>query len=195
MKIVSAEFVLSAAGPEQWPREGLAEAAFSGRSNVGKSSLINALVRRHKLARTSSTPGQTRSINFFRVNGKYMFADLPGFGYAKVAKEERRRWRRMVESYLAAREELRAVVLIMDLRRTPGAEERELIGFLTSHGIPPLLVATKADKLSRNRRVKPLRELGQALGIAPDRIVIFSAVTGEGMEELWKRLLELLSPR
>jgi GTP-binding protein len=195
MKIVSAEFVAAAGSPAQCPREGLPEAAFAGRSNVGKSSLINTLVRRNKLARTSSTPGRTRTINFFRVNGQYMFADLPGFGYARVPREQRRQWRSMVESYLAERDELRAVVLIMDLRRAPGEDERKLIGFLTAHGIPPLLVATKADKLGANQRVKPLRELGRALGMAPDQIILFSAATGEGVDELWKRLLELMKPR
>jgi GTP-binding protein len=192
MKIVSAEFVMSADDPCRYPGEGLPEVAFAGRSNVGKSSLINALVNRKRLARVSSTPGRTRLINFHRINNKYMFADLPGYGWARVSKKERERWKRMVETYLASREELKAAVLIMDLRRTPREDELDLIGFLTGHGITPVLVATKADKLGRTKRVKPLRETAETLGVAPATVISFSAVTGEGREALWRKLRELM---
>jgi len=195
MKITAAEFLSSAERPEHYPQEGLPEAAFAGRSNVGKSSLINALVQRKKLARTSSTPGRTRAINFFRVNDQYMFADLPGFGYAKVSKAERGRWREMVETYLRTRAELRTVVLIMDIRRTPAAEEIDLIGFLTAQGLTPLLVATKADKLGKNQRLRPLKQTAEALGIPAANIVTFSAASGEGRDALWNRLKALLDPR
>lgn len=195
MKVLSAEFVISAFAPEQCPGERLPEAAFAGRSNVGKSSLINSLLNRRKLARVSSTPGQTRAINFYRVNERYMFADLPGFGFAKVSQEERRSWRRMVETYLAGREELRAVVLIMDIRRVPGPEEKDLIGFLTAQGVAPVLAATKADKLGKTRRAKPLKEMGDALGVAPGSILVYSAVSGEGKDALWSKLLALMGQR
>lgn len=192
IKVVSAEFVGSAKEPSVYPREGLPEVAFAGRSNVGKSSLINVLVRRKKLARTSSTPGHTRALNFYRVNGRYVFCDLPGYGYAKVNKQERGQWKGMVETYFKARDELCAVVIIMDLRRKPGQEELDLIGFLTGEGITPLLVATKADKLGRTKRVKPMREMAKALGIPASSMVVFSAHTGEGRDALWKRLIELM---
>lgn len=192
IKVVSAEFVGSAKEPSVYPREGLPEVAFAGRSNVGKSSLINVLVRRKKLARTSSTPGHTRALNFYRVNGRYVFCDLPGYGYAKVNKQERGQWKGMVETYFKARDELCAVVIIMDLRRKPGQEELDLIGFLTGEGITPLLVATKADKLGRTKRVKPMREMAKALGIPVESMVVFSAHTGEGRDALWKRLIELM---
>jgi GTP-binding protein len=192
MKIVSADFVTSAEEPSHYPGEGLPEVAFAGRSNVGKSSLINTLVNRKRLARVSSTPGHTRLINFHRINNKYMFADLPGYGYAKVSKKERERWKRMVETYLVSRQELKAAVLIMDLRRTPRADELDLIGFLTGNGITPVLVATKADKLGKTKRVKPLKEMAKALGIAPEAIIAFSMVTGEGRDALWRKLRELM---
>ena len=192
MKIVSAEFVKTAKDPSGYPDEGLPEVAFAGRSNVGKSSLINVMVRRKKLARTSSTPGHTRALNFYRINGRCMFCDLPGYGYAKVTKKERQQWQGMVEAYLKSRDELKAVVIIMDLRRKPGQEELDLIGFLTGEGITPLLIATKADKLGKTKRVKPLRDMAKALGIPSQSIMVFSARSGEGRETLWKRLVELM---
>ncbi|OGP59096.1 MAG: hypothetical protein A2V67_08120 [Deltaproteobacteria bacterium RBG_13_61_14] len=190
MKITSAEFVTTAIDPAGWPREGLPEAAFLGRSNVGKSSLINCLVGRKSLARTSSTPGRTRALNFFRVNGQWMFADLPGYGYANVSKEMRKGWQKLVEQYLQERKELRVAVLILDLRRPAGDDERDLIGWLSGQGLPFLLVATKADKLSRSQRQKAQAELAHGLGTRPDQIALFSARTREGREELCRRLLE-----
>jgi GTP-binding protein len=192
MKITSAEFVTTATGRSGWPAAGLPEAAFLGRSNVGKSSLLNCLVNRRGLARTSSTPGRTREINFFRVNQKWIFADLPGYGYAKVSREMRNNWQAMVEDYLTGREQLKAAVLIQDLRRPPGPEERDLLAWLSGRGIPFLLVATKADKLGRGERHRALLALGQGLGLSPDQITPFSATTREGRDELWKRLLKWL---
>ena len=192
MKITSAEFVTTATGRSGWPAAGLPEAAFLGRSNVGKSSLLNCLVNRRGLARTSSTPGRTREINFFRVNQKWSFADLPGYGYAKVSREMRNNWQAMVEDYLTGRKQLKAAVLIQDLRRPPGPEERDLLAWLSGRGIPFLLVATKADKLGRSERHRALLALGQGLGLGPDQITPFSATTREGRDELWKRLLKWL---
>jgi len=192
MKITSADFITTAADRSGWPAENLPEVAFLGRSNVGKSSLLNCLVNRNALARTSSTPGRTRQINFFRVNQKWIFADLPGYGYARVSREMRKSWQAMVEDYLASREQLKAAVLILDLRRNPGDEERDLLGWLSARGIPFLLVATKADKLGKNERQKALAALGRGLGVSPTQVTPFSAHTREGREELWGRLLKLL---
>jgi len=190
MKIISADFIKSAADRSGWPEEGLPEFAFLGRSNVGKSSLINCLVGRQSLARTSSTPGRTRMINFFRINSRLIFADLPGFGYAKVSLAERKSWQEMVETYLAGREPLQAAVLILDLRREPGEAERDLIRWLEDREVPCLLVATKADKLSRGQQRPALLALAQALRVNPDQVTLFSAPTREGRDELWKRLLQ-----
>ncbi len=189
MRVVNAEFIKSAASRSGYPDEGLPEVAFGGRSNVGKSSLINKLLNRKRLARVSGKPGHTRLLNFYRVNGRVVFTDLPGYGFARVSAKERESWKRMVEEYLLTRDELKAVVLIMDIRRTPGAEEEELIGFLTANGIAPILAVTKADKLGKTKRTKPLRELASRLGISPGQVAVFSAHTGEGREELWKKIL------
>jgi GTP-binding protein len=192
MKIKTADFVLSANSPSHYPGEGLPEIAFAGRSNVGKSSLINKLVNRKALAKTSGKPGHTRMINFFRVNNRYMFVDLPGYGFAKVAKTERHKWKEMVETYFLASPELRAVVLITDIRRKPGVEEKDLIGFLTAEGITPVLVITKADKLGKTKRVKPLREIGKEFGIPHTNLLVFSSHTGEGRDRLWSKIVDLL---
>ena len=189
MKITAAEFVTAAVAPAGWPREALPEAAFAGRSNVGKSSLINCLVNRKGLARTSATPGRTRQIVFFRVNARWLFADLPGYGYARVSQAERQSWQGLVEDYLSGRENLRGVVLILDARRGPEAEERDLIGWLTARGIPFLPVATKADKLSPGERREARERIARELGLAPDRVPLFSARTREGRDEVWKEIL------
>ena len=194
MKIKTADFVLSANSPSHFPDEGLPEVAFAGRSNVGKSSLLNKLVNRKALAKTSGKPGHTRMLNFFRINEKFMFVDLPGYGFAKVSKTERYKWKEMVETYFLSSEELRAVVLIMDIRRKPGIEEKELIGFLTAEGITPILVVTKADKFGKTKRVKPLRVIGDELGVPHTNLLVFSSHTGEGKEKLLKKIVEILGP-
>jgi GTP-binding protein len=189
MKILKTEFVKSARDSSGWPREGLPEFAFAGRSNVGKSTLINCLVQRKNLARTSSKPGRTRLINFFRVNDEYMLADLPGYGWAGVSRAERASWKRMVEQYLSGRNELRAVVLIVDLRRGPEKDELDLMAWLEDKDIPVVVVGTKADKLKQNALKDARKELAQALGIPEKEVVIFSGKTRQGREEIWKRLL------
>jgi len=195
MKVTNSEFVISASDYRKCPSEGLPEVAFAGRSNVGKSSLINTMLARKNLARTSGNPGHTRTLNFYRVNGRYMFADLPGYGYAKAPLQERKKWKTLVEGYLRTREELCAVVIILDMRREPGQEEIDLIGFLTAEGITPVLVATKADKIGKTKRVKPMRRTAEALGAPYDSLLPFSAQTGEGKQALWKRLVELMEQR
>ncbi|MCU0584595.1 MAG: ribosome biogenesis GTP-binding protein YihA/YsxC [Desulfobacterales bacterium] len=194
MLIKSAQFLTSAARPEQFPAPDLPEVAFAGRSNVGKSSLINTLVNRKKLVLTSSTPGKTRLINFFRVNDAFMFVDLPGYGYAKVPHVERRGWRPMIERYLTGRESLKAVVVILDVRRTPGPEEVQLLAWLEESDIPPVLVVTKADKLSKSVRAKQLNLIAEAIGVDPEELLLFSSKTRHGWDALWKAILELTQP-
>jgi len=194
MLIKSAEFVISAVRPQQYPAEELPEFAFAGRSNVGKSSLINTLVSRRKLVQTSSTPGKTRLINFFRVNGALMFVDLPGYGYARVSEEERLKWRPMIEKYLSSRENLKAVVLILDIRRTPNEEDAQLLNWLARREIAAVLVVTKADKLSKTSQLKQLKIIAGALETDPDELVLFSAKSRLGRDVLWRTLVELATP-
>jgi GTP-binding protein len=194
MLIKSAEFVISAVRPQQYPAEELPEFAFAGRSNVGKSSLINTLVSRRKLVQTSSTPGKTRLINFFRVNDALMFVDLPGYGYARVSEEERRKWRPMIEQYLSRRENLKAVVLILDIRRTPNEEDAQLLNWLARREIAAVLVVTKADKLSKTSQLKQLKIIAGALETDPDELVLFSAKSRLGRDVLWRTLVELATP-
>jgi GTP-binding protein len=191
MLIKSAEFVTSAVRPSQFPPPDRPEFAFAGRSNVGKSSLINTLVNRKKLVLTSSTPGKTRLINFFCVNDALMFVDLPGYGYARVPAAERRRWRPMIESYLAGRPNLKAVIVILDARRTPAAEEAQLLEWLAERGIPPILVVTKSDKLSKTAQKKQLLDIAFALGADQEDLLLFSSKSRQGWDALWKAILIL----
>mgnify|MGYP001585318795 CR=1 FL=1 len=189
MKIVSAEFIKSAVKPADFPKEKLPEIAIVGRSNVGKSSLINTLLSRKGLAKTSSTPGRTQLINFFRINHKLIFVDLPGYGYAKVSASVKKSWQPMIEGYLKDRENLKGVVLIMDMRRPPEEEEDMLLDFLSSFSIPSILALTKADKLSGNEKIKQLRLFKKNLD---ENLIPFSAVTGEGKDALWKAIKGLV---
>lgn len=195
MRIFSAEFIKSATRPSEYPRGNFPEVAFAGKSNVGKSSLINALLNRKNLAKTSSSPGRTQSINFFRVNGKISFVDLPGYGYARVPLALRRAWKPMVESYLQIRKELRLVVVILDARREVSPEDLDLMDWLDHHRIPFLLVLTKADKLSALDRARKKRILRENPLFAGMDVLFFSALTGEGKVELWKKIEEVLRPK
>ncbi len=188
MRVTLAEFVTSAARPSQVPPPSLPEVAFAGRSNVGKSSLINTLVMRKRLVKTSSTPGKTRMLNFFAVNGRYGFVDLPGYGYARAPKGQRAEWGSLVEGYLKKRPTLRSVVLIMDLRHEPFPTDRQMIEWLAHQKLPAILVATKADKLGRSRRMEQRKRMAKALEIEPDRIVLFSAKSRLGRPELWRAI-------
>lgn len=189
VKIVSAEFVKSAFAPKNYPPETLPEVAFAGKSNVGKSSLINTLVNRKKLARTSSTPGRTQSLNFYLINQKIAFVDLPGYGFAHVSKDTRRSWKPMVESYFTERTTLRLVVVILDSRRVASDDDLNLITWLRHQELPGLVVLTKIDKLSRSQRSVQVRDLKKALMVESDQVVVFSAVTGEGKDALWHKIL------
>ena len=191
MKVQKAEFVTSATEPDQYPRPDRPEIAFAGRSNVGKSSLINTLLGRKNLVRTSKKPGRTRTINFFDVNGEFYLVDLPGYGYAKVSKKERAAWGPMIDSYLDLRPTLEVLVCIMDIRRGVEDDDMQLIEAAPHFGIQPVLVFTKADKLSKQKRQKRRRELAEVFGVEPDEILLFSSEKRIGKRELWRRLEEL----
>ena len=188
MIVKSAEFITSAVKPAQYPDARLPEVAFAGRSNVGKSSLINTLVNRKRLVKTSSTPGRTQLINFFAVNDDLFLVDLPGYGYAKVPAAVRRKWGPMIETYLKGRPTLAAVVLIMDIRRVPGVEEQNFIDWLKLYQRPPVLVLTKADKLSKTKQKKQLQAIGAALAVEDTALILFSAKTRLGKAAVWSAI-------
>ncbi|NPV03753.1 MAG: YihA family ribosome biogenesis GTP-binding protein [Syntrophaceae bacterium] len=196
MKITSAEFVKSAVKPDQYPAGGLPEIAFAGRSNVGKSSLINALLGRKKLAQTSATPGKTRLINFFSVNGLLSFVDLPGYGFARVSRSEQETWGPMIETYLRERADLRLVVCILDVRHDPTGQDRDLIEWLRHFGRRHLIVLTKSDKLSRGEALRRRSRIASQLGLdQTETPILFSARTGEGKGELWKAIRQGITPK
>ena len=194
MHVKSAEFVTSAVKPDQYPDASLPEIAFAGRSNVGKSSLINTLVNRKHLVKTSSTPGRTQLINFFIVNQAFYLVDLPGYGYAKVPADVKKKWGPMIEGYLKKRPSLQAVTLIMDIRRVPQVEERNFIDWLNLYHIPVIPVLTKADKLSKNKRNKQVGLITAALEIDREHLTLFSAKSRLGKQRLWE-IIETLVTR
>lgn len=190
MKIVSAEFVKSATLPSQYPEGVLPEIAFAGRSNVGKSSLINTITRKKNLARTSSTPGCTRLINFFTVNNQISLVDLPGYGYAKAPIVSKREWGPMIETYLMHRESLESVIVILDVRREPSEQDLTLIDWLRHYEIIPTIVLTKIDKVSRSQAKVRQRKIKELLGLNADPI-LFSARTSEGKDAIWGAIKDL----
>jgi GTP-binding protein len=192
MIIKSAEFITSATKPSQYPPAKLPEIAFAGRSNVGKSSLINTLVNRKHLVKTSSTPGRTRLINFFNINETLVFVDLPGYGYAKVPQAIRKKWGPMIEAFLSERKTLKGVVVILDVRRTPKTEDLDLIRWLDYYNIASILVITKADKLSKNKQLKQQAAILKALAVDKQETVLFSAKTRLGRDALWEAILALI---
>lgn len=186
MIIKKADIYTTAVSPSQYPDTNLPEVAFAGRSNVGKSSLINGLVNRKALARTSSTPGKTRVINFFGVNDAVYLVDLPGYGYAKVSKDEKAKWGGMIEDYLNNREELKLVILLVDIRHEPTKDDKLMFEWMKATGCQMLVVATKADKLTRNQRNKNLAQIRKSLQMSQDDILVhFSSQTKEGRDEVW----------
>ena len=192
MLIKSADFIKSAVKPSQYPPSATPEIAFIGRSNVGKSSLINTLVNRRRLARTSATPGRTQLINFFLINQAITFVDLPGYGYARVPESIRKKWGPMIEAYLANRTNLKGVVVILDIRRTPGPGEFVLADWLAHYHVPCITVLTKADKLSKSKQQTQLRRIAEELSVSAEDLVVFSAKSRKGADRLWQAIRDLL---
>ncbi|BBI32513.1 ribosome biogenesis GTP-binding protein YihA/YsxC [Cohnella abietis] len=193
MKIKQSEFVISAVGPSQFPEDGIPEVALAGRSNVGKSSLINKMLLRKNLARTSGQPGKTQTLNYYKINGDGVlyFVDFPGYGYAKVSKTEREAWGKMIERYLRGREPLKLVLQLVDLRHPPSAEDQRMYQWLSHYEIPMAVVTTKADKVSRSQWPKHIKIIRQTLGM-PGHVplVLFSSETGQGRDELWSLIIK-----
>ncbi len=187
MKILSAEFVVSAAAPKQFPIDRRPQIAFAGRSNVGKSSIINALLHRKNLVKTSATPGKTQLINFFIINDAFYFVDLPGYGYARAPQAVTDAWAPMIEGYLKGTHQLSAVVALLDCRREPDERDRRLIAWLEQYDIPVIYALTKSDKLNRQESDRARRDIGKTLGIS-ERLILCSAKSGAGVKELWAEI-------
>jgi GTP-binding protein len=191
--IRNVEFIGGMAEKHGWrPDSPLPEVAFAGRSNVGKSSLLNSLVRRKSFARVSRTPGRTREINFFRVNNGFVLVDLPGYGYARVSKEKKSEWRPLIESYLRRTTQLRGIVLLLDIRREPSEDDRAMLDFLAEVEVPTIVVLTKKDKLSKVAAKERMGAIASALALDAEQIIPFSAQTGEGRAELLEAITTLV---
>ena len=190
MRIKNARFVTSLAELKPFPGQGLPEVALAGKSNVGKSSLINSLANNARLARTSSEPGKTRLVNFYLVNGEMFFVDLPGYGFARAPKGERQRWAAMIEGYLERSEHLKHVLHLVDIRHEPTQEDRMMTEYLRHYDIPFTVVATKADKLSRAQRGRTIPAICRGLVVQPWEIIAYSSVDGTGREQLLDRIGE-----
>ena len=191
MKIDTAEFLLGAAHLNQLPRAGLPEIALAGRSNVGKSSLLNRLTGRKRLARISRTPGKTRELNLYEINGRLIIVDLPGYGFAKVPDRVKEAWGRLIESYLNSREELAAIVHLIDARHDPTPDDIQMHEWIRHYRVPALIAVTKIDKIARGKRAAALRSVRNKLEPDPGTpVVFFSAETGEGAKEIWSWMRE-----
>lgn len=189
MKVHNVEMIMSAVKPEQYPVEGYPEFALAGRSNVGKSSFINKMIGRKSLARTSSKPGKTQTLNFYKIEEQLFFVDVPGYGYAKVSKTEREAWGQMIEVYLTEREPLRAVVQIVDVRHPPTQDDCVMYDFLVHYDIPAIIIATKLDKIPKGKVNKHLKIIKDKLGMRKgDPLIPFSSEKGIGMDQAWKEI-------
>ncbi|ASN05082.1 ribosome biogenesis GTP-binding protein YihA/YsxC [Virgibacillus necropolis] len=186
MKVNNAEIVISAVSQKQYPNDRLPEIALAGRSNVGKSSFINRLIHRKNLARTSSKPGKTQTLNFYKINQLFYFVDVPGYGYAKVSKKEREKWGVMMEEYFETRDTLKAVMLITDIRHEPSADDVNMYQFLKHFELRVIVIATKLDKIAKGKIAKHVKRTRDTLQMEKEDIVIpFSAESGEGKDEAW----------
>ena len=187
MKVTNAKFTISAVGPNQYPTDQKVENALSGRSNVGKSSFINRLIQRKSLARTSSKPGKTQTLNFYHINDLFYFVDVPGYGYAKVSKKEREKWGKMIEEYITTRENLELVLILVDFRHEPSTEDVQMREFLEYYEIPYRIIMTKCDKIPRGKWNKHVSQIRKAFGKPPEELFLtFSSETGEGVEKAWE---------
>jgi GTP-binding protein len=186
MKVNQVELIISAVRKDQYPKEQLPEIALAGRSNVGKSSFINKMIQRKSMARTSSKPGKTQTLNFYLINESFYFVDVPGYGYAKVSKKERLAFGRMMEEYFTTREQLKLAVLLVDLRHSPTEDDQLMYNFLKYHELPVLIIGTKLDKVPRSNRASNINRIKKVLNMDPeDNFVPFSSETGEGRDEAW----------
>lgn len=192
MEVKQAVFIKSAVKPRDYPPPEFPEVAFVGRSNVGKSSLINVLANRKALVRTSSTPGRTQLINFFHINDAMNLVDLPGYGFAKAPPDVRKQWGPMIETYLASRDNLKAVVLILDIRRIPSDDDLRMLRWLESYSIPPIVVLTKCDKLSKVERARQTAAIATAIKRDPAMLLPFSALSRDGRDGIWQEIERLL---
>ena len=191
--IRNVEFIGGMAEKHGWrPESSLPEVAFAGRSNVGKSSLLNTLVRRKSFARVSRTPGRTREINFFRINNTFVLVDLPGYGYARISKEKKAGWRPMIESYLRRTTQLRGIVLLLDIRREPSEDDRAMLDFLAELEVPTIVALTKADKLNKAGARERTTEISRSLALEADQVIQFSTQSGEGRLELLEAITQLV---
>jgi GTP-binding protein len=191
--IRNVEFIGGMAEKEGWrPDSSLPEVAFAGRSNVGKSSLLNSLVRRKSFARVSRTPGRTREINFFRVNNEFVLVDLPGYGYARISKERKSEWKPLIESYMRRTTQLRGIVLLLDIRRDPSDDDRAMLDFLAETEVPAIVALTKTDKVSRTAAREKAADVSRVLALDSEQVIPFSASTGEGRIELLEAITGLV---
>ena len=189
MKVHNVEMIISAVRPEQYPTEGLPEFALAGRSNVGKSSFINKMIGRKSLARTSSKPGKTQTLNFYKIEEQLFFVDVPGYGYAKVSKSSREAWGKIIQQYMTERDQLRAVIQIVDLRHPPSADDCMMYDFLVNYNIPTIVIATKADKIPQGKWEKHKKIVRETLEMRSyDPLIIFSSEKGIGIEEAWREI-------
>lgn len=189
MKVHNVELVISAVKPEQYPDENLPEFALAGRSNVGKSSFINKMISRKSMARTSSKPGKTQTLNFYKIEDALFFVDVPGYGFARVSKSEREAWGQMIETYFTSREPLCAVLLIVDLRHPPTKDDVMMYDFLKHFELPCIVIATKADKIPKGKWDKHIKIAKETLSLDPsDEIILFSSETGAGKDNVWNSL-------
>ena len=194
MKIKNVSLDIVCGVTSKLPQTGRLEVAFAGKSNVGKSSLINGLMNRKALARTSSEPGKTQTINFYNVNDEMYLVDLPGYGYARVSKEESARWGQMIEKYLHTSQDLKAVFLLVDIRHAPGANDKMMYQWIVDSGFQPIIIATKLDKIKRSQVQKQLKLIRTTLEVLPDTLMIpFSAQTKQGRDEIWEVIDEYLT--
>lgn len=192
MNIKSALFLKSATHPEEYPDATIGEVAFIGRSNVGKSTLINGLLGRRSLVRTSRTPGRTQTLNFFVINDAFFLVDLPGYGFAKAPKHIKNRWEPMIKTYLRKRTNLKSVVLLFDVRRIPCQEDIRMLDWLEEFNVPTIPVITKVDKVGHGERAAQVFKIAQATALSPEAFSFYSCITHEGKEDIWDRIENVL---
>lgn len=193
MKVNEAELIISAVGPQQYPQDALPEIALAGRSNVGKSSFINKMIQRKKLARTSSTPGKTQTLNFYKLNQSFIFVDVPGYGYAKVSKSERNKWGQFIEEYLSTREPLRVVCQLIDIRHKPTKDDQAMYTWLRHLERPVVIIATKSDKISKGKIQKHIKDIRDTLQMPIEAPILpFSSETAQGKDKIWGLLTKYI---